>query len=143
MSLLTCEVLVTGTFNICHKEHIELFEYASNFGKVTVGINNDTYVKAKYGKLAIPLMDRAYVIKSCRFVDDVVVFEESEPSSLIKKLSPKYLVKGPDYRDVIIPETSICNELGVEILYRPGEKLLSSTALLSGGSNPLHLDLTF
>lgn len=125
------EVLVTGTFNIVHADHVALLEYASQFGKVTVGINSDAYVSKKYGDQAVATYWRAYVLRSSKFVEDVVVFTEDEPSNLIRKLNPKFYVKGPDYREVAIPEQDVCDELGVRVLYRPGFRRFSSTELLN------------
>ena len=41
-------VLVNGTFNIVHAGHCELFEFASRYGDLIVGINSDRYVYDKY-----------------------------------------------------------------------------------------------
>ena len=35
-------VWVNGTFDVLHRGHIELLEYASKFGKVRVGIDTET-----------------------------------------------------------------------------------------------------
>ena len=66
------EVLVTGTFNLVHPGHIRLLEFASNYGRVTVGINADAFLKEKYGDAAIPLIDRSFVLQSIRYVDEVI-----------------------------------------------------------------------
>lgn len=123
------EVLVTGTFNLVHAQHVQLLEFASRWGRVTVGINADPYVQRKYQDLAIPLVNRSYVLRSNRFVDDVVVFPEDEPSRLIRRLRPKYYVRGPDYRDVDLPEQPALDEVGCKLIIRPGKHEFSSTEL--------------
>ena len=124
------EVLVSGCFAVVHAGHMQLLEFASRFGKVTVGINADNYLDTKYGDLAIPLVNRAYVLRNIRFVDKVVVFSESNPSQLIRKLKPRYYVKGPDYRGVELPEASACHEADTQVVIQPAEKIQNSSELL-------------
>jgi D-beta-D-heptose 7-phosphate kinase / D-beta-D-heptose 1-phosphate adenosyltransferase len=137
------EVLVTGTFNIVHPDHVALLEFASRYGKVVVGINGDAYVTKKYGDRAVPLYYRAYVLRSCKFVEDVVVFPEDEPSNLIRKLNPMVYVKGPDYRDIDIPEQGVCDELGVRVVYRTGPRRFSSSELLNLPSESLFAEIDY
>ena len=127
----TCEVLVTGTFNIVHAGHCELLEFASRFGLVTVGVNSDWYLKEKYGDKAVPLLNRAYVLRSNRFVDKVVVFKERDPSSLILKLEPIWYIKGPDYRDVVLPEQDVVDKVEATLVIQSAEKIADSSGLLS------------
>jgi bifunctional ADP-heptose synthase (sugar kinase/adenylyltransferase) len=123
------DVLVSGHFLVLHKDHVRLFEYASLYGDVTVGINGDYYNRVKYGDKAIPAHDRAYVLASCKYVNKVIIFEEETPTELIKRLVPRYYIKGPDYRFSLLPEQEVCNKLGVSVLYRPGEYSYSSSAI--------------
>lgn len=123
-------MLVTGTFNICHAGHIELFEFASKFGPVTVGLNTDPYLISKYGDKYVSLKQRAYVVSSCRFVEKVVFFSEETPTELILRLRPEYYVKGPDYKDKELVEQSSILQVGTKLIIHPGEKINSSSKLL-------------
>jgi cytidyltransferase-like protein len=123
------EVLVTGTFNVMHAGHVELFEFASQYGKVTVGINGDDYMKVKYGDKAIPLMNRAYVLRSCRYVEDVVFFNEQDPSQLILKLRPKYFVRGPDYSGVELAEKDALKAVGTTLVIHQAKKIHNSSQI--------------
>lgn len=124
------EVLTTGFFNRLHPGHIELLEFASKLGKVTVGLNADPFLIEKYKDFALPLIDRIYIISSIRFVDRVVVFWEKTPAELILKLKPKYFIKGPDYQGKLLPEQYAIDEVGAKLLIHTAEKKYSSTALL-------------
>lgn len=113
-----------------HAGHVELFEFASHYGKVTVGINGDEYMKIKYGDKAIPLLNRAYVLQSCRYVDEVVFFNEPDPSQLILKLRPKYFVRGPDYAGVDLPELDALRAVGTTLIIHNAKKIHSSSAIV-------------
>lgn len=112
-----------------HAGHVELFEFASHYGKVTVGINGDEYMKIKYGDKAIPLLNRAYVLKSCRYVEDVVFFNEPNPSQLIMKLRPKYFVRGPDYAGVDLPELDALKAVGTTLIIHQTKKIHNSSQI--------------
>ena len=115
MSKSSTVVLVTGTFNVVHAGHVRLLEFASRYGKVTVGINADQYLKSKYGDKAVPLVDRSYVLSSCKFVDEVIMFREDEPSELIMRLKPKVYIKGPDYSLEELPELKALKKIRCKV----------------------------
>ena len=124
-------VLTTGVFHILHPGHIELFEYCASLGSVIVGINSDMYVKNKSGKILIPLIDRIYTLKSIKYVDHVVVFNEEDASDLIRKIRPYYFVKGPDYIGKHIPEEQMCRETGTTYMVTGQTKKYNSSELLN------------
>lgn len=128
---MRAEVLVTGTFNLVHAGHVRLLEFASRYGLVTVGINSDSYLLDKYGDKTVPLVDRAYVLRSNRFVHNVVVFNERHPGSLILKLKPEFYVKGPDYKDVELPEAAAVSQTGCKLIIQPAEKEYNSSELIT------------
>lgn len=124
------EVLVTGTFNIMHAGHVELFAFANQFGKVTVGINNDNYLLEKYGSDAVPLLHRIKVLESCKYVNNVVFFNEDNPGELIKKLKPTFYIKGPDYRNIQLPEQDALDICKTKTIIFPGTKISSSSKII-------------
>jgi len=109
--------------------HIQLFEYASRYGAVTVGINTDPYLIQKYGNLTIPCVNRAYVLRSIKYVDRVVTFSEEEPSALIRRLRPNFFIRGPDYCGVELPEAAACADVGTQIIIQCADKLYSGGTL--------------
>lgn len=124
-------VLVTGTFNICHSGHVRLFEFAKQFGKLVVGINADPYLWEKYGReKTIPLNKRVYVLESIKYVDQVLVFTEKNPSKLIEKLKPDFYIKGPDYKEVNIPEIFAVEKVNCKLIIQDIEKENSSSKIL-------------
>ena len=132
---MLCDVLVTGTCNIMHAGHVELLEFANRFGKVTVGLTADEYLHRKYGAdKPVPLLNRSYVLSSCKFVDEVVVFCEDNPSALILQLKPRIFIRGPDYSGVKLAEQDALDLVGAELIIHQTDKIQNASSLV--GSVP-------
>lgn len=106
-----CKTIFTnGVFDIIHSGHIDLLRTAKSLGSnLIVGINSDASTKRLKGKKR-PInseKDRYDVLKSIRYVDDVLIFHEDTPYELIKKVNPDIIVKGDDYR--------ICDVVGNDL----------------------------
>jgi D-beta-D-heptose 7-phosphate kinase/D-beta-D-heptose 1-phosphate adenosyltransferase len=99
-------IFTNGCFDILHRGHIELLEFAKSLGNhLIVGLNSDASVKKIKGEHR-PINcqdDRKKVLKSIKFVDKVIVFNEETPYELIKIVKPDIIVKGGDYyKDQVI-----------------------------------------
>tara|TARA_R100000664_G_scaffold1714_1_gene4501 strand:+ start:19575 stop:19955 length:381 start_codon:yes stop_codon:yes gene_type:complete len=93
-------VFTNGCFDIIHRGHVELLRYCHSLGRVVVGLNSDRSVKQLKGE-SRPYnneSDRQLILEACRFVDEVVIFDEETPYELIKKIKPDIVVKGGDYQ---------------------------------------------
>ena len=92
-------VFVNGCFDLFHVGHLHLLEWASQFGRVVVGLNADESVHALKGDghPIIPEYERAEILRGCRFVDKVVIFHEDTPALLVRNLRPDVLIVGPDH----------------------------------------------
>ena len=42
--------------------------------------------------------DRVFMLKCCKYVDEIIIFDEDTPYDLIKKTNPDIIVKGGDYK---------------------------------------------
>lgn len=126
------DVLVSGCFNILHAGHVDLLEFASRYGEVTVGINGEEYMKKKYGEYAMPLLSRSKVLKACRYVNDVVFFNEDEPSELIKRLRPRYFVRGPDYSGIVLTESAALEAVGSTLIIHQDTKIHDGSNIIKG-----------
>jgi rfaE bifunctional protein nucleotidyltransferase chain/domain len=96
------KVWVNGCFDVLHRGHYELFNYAKSLGdKLIVGIDSDEKVSADKG-LDRPynnLEDRVYALESLKAIDLVYVFDNKEHlEDLIKTSSPNILVVGSDWK---------------------------------------------
>jgi len=93
-------IFTNGCFDILHRGHVELLRYCHSLGRVVVGLNSDQSVKQLKGE-SRPYnneTDRQLILEACRFVDEVVIFDEETPYELIKKVKPDIVVKGGDYQ---------------------------------------------
>jgi len=94
-------VFTNGCFDILHRGHAELLKYCRSLGYVIVGLNSDKSVKKLKGENRpyFSEKDREFMLRSCRYVDGVIVFDEETPYNLIKKIKPDIIVKGGDYKE--------------------------------------------
>jgi D-beta-D-heptose 7-phosphate kinase/D-beta-D-heptose 1-phosphate adenosyltransferase len=82
---------------------------------VIVGLNSDASVKRLKGD-SRPINnqeDRAFLLKSLKYVDEVVIFDEDTPYELLKKIKPDLIVKGGDYKK----EDVVGNDLAEVVIY--------------------------
>ena len=96
---ITKTIFTNGCFDILHRGHYELLRYCSSLGRVIVGLNSDSSVTDLKGpsRPFFKQEDRIFALMSCRYVDEVIVFNENTPYNLIKSISPDIIVKGGDY----------------------------------------------
>jgi D-beta-D-heptose 7-phosphate kinase/D-beta-D-heptose 1-phosphate adenosyltransferase len=90
-----------GCFDLLHPGHIKLLSEArAACDRLIVGLNGDASV-ARLKGVGRPLQEvqaRAEVLAALEAVDLVVVFDQDTPLELIRRVRPKVLVKGGDYR---------------------------------------------
>lgn len=96
------KIWVNGTFDIIHRGHVEMIQYASTLGELRVGLDFDERVKELKGDTR-PFnlwYDRAYVIQNLKGVDSVVGFgSQDELEKEILKWGANIIVVGEEYRN--------------------------------------------
>ena len=96
-------VWVNGCFDILHRGHIELFEYAKSLGDVLiVGVDSDERVKQLKGKTRPinNLEDRIKMLEAIKYIDSVVDFKDDDELDMQVLLSgAKTMVVGSDYEN--------------------------------------------
>ena len=108
------KVFVNGTFDLLHRGHIELLNYAKNIGKdlindpignlnyVCVGIDTDDRVKQMKGPTR-PIHnqeERKFFLENLKAVDEVRFFSnDAELEGLVKSFKPDIMIVGSDWKD--------------------------------------------
>ena len=107
-------IFINGTFDIVHRGHLELLEYAYNLGTVLVAIDTDRRVRELKGT-SRPINnqdDRSFLLRSLKFTTGVVTFDtDQELIDTIKSYQPDIMVKGSDYKDKPIKGAEYCKEI--------------------------------
>jgi D-sedoheptulose 7-phosphate isomerase len=125
-------VFTNGCFDIIHPGHVDFLERAAKLGdRLVVGINSDVSVRSIKGpgRPIIPENERARVLSSLRVVDEVLIFDEATPESLIQKVKPDVLVKGGDWPINQIVGADFVIARGGEVLSLPLYGSYSTTSI--------------
>ena len=101
--------------DLFHLGHVNLFKKARALGDyLIVGVHADKDVEFYKRKPVLSLKERSEVIKSCRYVDEVV---ESAPlvitKNFINKYDISYVVHGDDVSDEVKRQHKIPYDLGI------------------------------
>ena len=108
------KIFTNGCFDVLHRGHLELFEYAKSLGYLHVGVDSDAKVKLDKGKDRPynKLEDRIKMLQSLRSIDEVRSFNNTQGlEDLIKEISPDILVIGSDWRGKKVVGTQYATKL--------------------------------
>jgi cytidyltransferase-like protein len=133
-------VIVSGYFNPLHKGHIEYFQNAkSNGDELFVIVNSDYQRGLKGSKEFQDENERLFIVGSLRLVDKSFLSIDKDRTVIesIKMIFDKFcndydliFANGGDQNNETIPERSICEVLGIELIDGMGGKIQSSSWLL-------------
>ncbi len=96
------KVFVNGTFDLLHRGHLELLNYASSLGDwVCVGIDTDDRVREKKGPTR-PIHnqeERKFFLENLKAVNEVRFFSsDKELENLVKSVDPDIMIVGSDWK---------------------------------------------
>jgi len=97
------KVFVNGTFDVLHRGHLELLNFAKSCGDyLIVAIDTDDRVKEKKG-LTRPIYtqdERKFFLNMLKPVNQVEIFStDEELEELIKGFNPDIMIVGSDWKD--------------------------------------------
>jgi rfaE bifunctional protein nucleotidyltransferase chain/domain len=108
-------IVVNGTFDILHRGHIELLNYAKGLGDyLLVCIDSDALVSFKKGpdRPINNQWERMLMLKNLKAVDNVWIFNSDiELENQLWEYKPDIMVKGSDYRNKPIVGAEFCDEI--------------------------------
>ena len=101
--IMSKKVFVNGTFDLLHRGHLELLNYAKSLGDyVCVGIDTDDRVRQMKGPTR-PIYnqdERKFFLENLKAVDEVRFFSnDSELEGLVKSVKPDIMVVGSDWKE--------------------------------------------
>ncbi len=125
-------VFTNGIFDILHSGHVELLKFSKSLGyKLVVGINSDRITRELKGE-GRPInneYDRKSVLESVHYVDEVIIFDEEKPTSLVELLHPDIVVKGGEWTaDEVRKRDSVPDTVQVKIF--PMKQGYSTTGII-------------
>ena len=125
-------ICISGYFIWLHIGHLEYIREAAKLGSVIVILNNDEQQVLKYGKIIVPLKERAEIIKEMRNVDCVIgsIDKDRSVCKTLERIRPNIFANGGDKTSKNIPEVEICERLGIQLVFGLGKKIQSSSKLI-------------
>ena len=134
-------VIVSGYFNPIHEGHLEYLNRSKALGDfLYVIINNDLQRELKGSTPFLTEQQRRTILKNIKAVDDVIIsidknkFVDKTIELIYKEEAHKYdkiiFTNGGDQTEETIGEKSICERLGIEMVFGLGDKIQSSSWLL-------------
>ena len=126
-------VFTNGVFDLVHSGHVELLNFAKLLGdKLIVGLNSDSSTQSLKGDKR-PINkeeDRKNIVQSLRAVDEVIVFDSTNTTDLIKSLKPNIVVKGGEWTaEEVRKRDEIPND--IEVYVYPFKEGYSSTNIIN------------
>lgn len=125
------KVLTVGVFDLLHVGHVNLFRRARALGDKLIVCVQCSEVVQKYKpteKLVYSTEERMYMVKSIRYVDEVITYEAVD--DIVKKADFDIFVTGPDQtHEGFQRAINWCKEHGKETVVLPRTEGISSSWL--------------
>ena len=108
-------IIVNGTFDILHRGHIEMLNFARSQGTyLLVAIDSDRQVRELKGE-SRPVNnqeDRKFALDNLKCVDAVWIFDtQAELEHICKLYRPDLMIKGSDYIGKTITGAQYCGNI--------------------------------
>lgn len=125
------KVLTVGVYDLIHKGHVELYRRAKGLGDYLIVAAQDGDYILKYkptAKVLNSTEDRKYMIKSIRYVDEVITYTDVD--KIVEEVDFDVFVTGPDQcHDGFQRAIRWCEERGKEHIVLGRTDGVSSSAL--------------
>lgn len=142
-------VYVGGTFDLFHYGHAAFLEQCAKRGKVIVALNTDEFAARYKRPTVLTLGERMESLRSCKWVDEVIVNVGDEDSGvtidLVKDKKISYIAHGDDWTGPALMEQlgiskEWLDERGIEMLYIPYTAGISTSEIIRRVGGNLHSD---
>ena len=122
----------TGVFDLFHIGHLNILKNSKSMcDKLIVGVSTDDLVAYKHKKAVIPFKERIEIVKSIKYVDEVVSQEDMNKFDAWEKLKFNVMFVGSDWKNTEKWNNyeKEFDKVNVKIIYFPYTKGTSSTIL--------------
>lgn len=133
-------IIISGYFNPIHKGHIEYINLSKSHGDILIVIVNNDIQRELKGSMEFMLQEeRKLIISNIKAVDKVYISIDDDKSvsktislihSELQKDYKLFFANGGDQNNNSIPEITMCEKLGIQLLENMGKKVQSSSWLL-------------
>lgn len=137
-------ILTSGGYGIIHQGHIECIQESAKINPealMVVIVNGDGWLFRKKGFIVMTEQERAEMVACISGVDYVIIWDDGTPtvSGAIAQIKPAYFTKGGDRNaPQNIPEYSICQKVGCQVLFGVGgDKIQSSSNIIEKIKNTI------
>ena len=127
-------VCVSGGFDPVHVGHLRMMQEAAKCGRLVVIVNSDEWLMRKKGYVFMPFAERCELLQGFECVSETVAVDDSDDSvcEALARLNPDYFANGGDRKNINTPEVTLCDQLGIELLWNAGGgKIQSSSDLVA------------
>lgn len=127
-------ILVGGCFALPGSAHFSLFRLLKETFpqyRLVVAVNGNRRTSELKPYHVLTLEERLTMLRGCRWVDDVLVFEEDTPADVIRRIKPAVYVKGEEWRDelfrrdeagrYIYEDAAACEEVRAQVFFAPSQ----------------------
>ena len=129
-------IMCHGTFDLVHPGHIRHLMYAKDHADILVAsLTSDAHINKANFRPFVPQDLRAMNLAALECVDYVIIDENATPIENLKFIQPDLFAKGYEYSaEGIHPRTreemAAIESYGGELLFTPGDLVLSSSAII-------------
>ena len=127
-------VFTSGFFDPIHRGHIALFRESKRLGdKLIVHTHRDECCIKKKGCVFMPLDDRLEILRSIKYIDEVVVCQpdcDLTVAGVLETVKPSIFAKGGDRTLENLPKSEVeaCGKLGIKIVFNVGGGKVQSSS---------------
>jgi len=127
-------IVISGGLDPIHVGHVKMIQAAAELGDVIVVLNSDAWLKRKKGYVFMPYKERKYLLEQLKGVYEVSAVDDDDGTvcEALKRLKPDMFGNGGDRTSENTPESNVCNELNIEMIWNlGGKKIQSSSGLVN------------